>query len=201
MTNELLKCAQLRTLNLTAWCSNAPLSNGYPEELGWIVPPSLQSLTLCPVEKPPEVATSHRLYATNWPVEVDLEDVVQDLSHHRCLMGQELELYGLGEGSSAKVDKAEMDEFVRALISCEKQAEELQSHLGVWEDGPHTVKSMAFVEPLEEASALTTPPYVILLGDDKYEAERTGEGPKVASVDVIEESSVQKFLFKPAQFL
>ena len=67
-----------------------------------------------------------------------------------------------------------MDEFVRALISCEEQAEELRSHLGVWEDGPHTVKSVAFVEPLEEASALTVPPCVILLGDDKYEAERTG---------------------------
>ena len=27
-----------------------------------------------------------------------------------------------------------------------------------WEDGPHIVKSMALVEPLEEASALTVPP-------------------------------------------
>ena len=38
-------------------CSNAPLSNGDPEGLGWILPPSLQPLTR-PVEKPPEVAAS-----------------------------------------------------------------------------------------------------------------------------------------------
>ena len=151
------------------WHSNAPPSHGDPEEM--IVPPSLQSLTLRPVEKPSDVATSHCLYATIWPVEVDLKEVVQKFSYHRCLMGQELELYGLGKAFSAKIDTAEMDEFVRALISCEEQAEELRSHLGLWEDGPHTVRSITLVESLEEASALTVPPYVIFLGDDKRRSQ------------------------------
>ena len=57
------------------------------------------------------------------------------------------------------------------------------------EDRPYIAKSMVFVEPLEEASALIIPPYIILLGDDKWEAERTDEGPKIASLDVIEETS------------
>ena len=39
------------------------------------------------VGKPPEVAISYRLYATKRPVEVDLEEAVQDLSYHRCSVG------------------------------------------------------------------------------------------------------------------
>ena len=106
------------------WDESNTLGDRDIDVLGWIVPPSLQSLVLCPVEKSAEVASSYRLCATKWPVEVDLEEAVQDLSCHRCFVGQELDLHGSGEGHPANADKAEIDEFVRTLVSCEEQADE-----------------------------------------------------------------------------
>ena len=74
-----------------------------------MAPPSLQSLVLCP--NFPEVSHSYRLHTAKWPVQVDLEEAVQDLSYHRCLVGQEFELLSSGEGHLAKADKAEIDEL------------------------------------------------------------------------------------------
>ena len=138
------------------WDENQTSRDNHTDELGT-------------VGKPPEVAISYRLYATKRPLEVDLEEAVQDLSYHRCSVGQQLELRSSGEGHLAKADRAAIDEFVRILVSCEEQANELHSHRGVWENGPHTVRSMTFIDPLEEISAPTILHNTVLLGEWKCE--------------------------------
>ena len=67
---------------LYEWDESKTSGDSDTDELGWAVPPLLQSLVLCAVEKCLEVPNSYRLYATKWPVEVDLEEAVQDLSYH-----------------------------------------------------------------------------------------------------------------------
>ena len=144
------------------------------------------ALALCSSEKSPEPNTSYGLHATKWPVEVDLEEAVQDLSYHRCSISQELELHSSGEGPVNGSDRTEIDEFVRVLVSCEEQACDLLKHLDVWETGQHAVRSMATIHLLEEDTAPTIPPNIISLGEWNPDSEEVDKGPKIASVEVVE---------------
>ena len=147
------------------------------------------SRSLCAVQKKsPESDTSYRLYATKWPVEVDLEEAVQDLSYHRCLVGQALELHGFSEGRLIKSDKAEIDELVRVLVSCEEQAYDIQGQLEVRDGGSHAVRSMAVLDPLEEDKVPIVPRDTIFLGEWTPEVIGSSEGLKIASVEVVEEN-------------
>ena len=178
----------------SGWDEEPALSSRDPEEVGWIVPPALQSLALCPIEVTQELPVSYHHRATNWPVEVNLAKAVQDLSDYRFSIGQELEFCSSEDGQS-KPAQRELEEIFKTFKSCEEQAEELQGYLGVWGDGSHTVRSMSFIDPLEEAISAGKIPYrVVVLGTDESIVEQDSDVPKVASVEVTEEQSEVKKL-------
>ena len=66
----------------------------------------------------------------------------------------------------------------------------MQGYLGVCGDDPHTVKTMSFSDPLEEVISTCKIPYqVVVLGADELRDIQDGNAPKVASIELTEESS------------
>ena len=90
------------------------------------------------MESSQDPSATRYLHAASWPVEVSLEDAVQDLSNHRSLLSQELEINGVNkEPLKIPQPEPELEEVVKTVVSCEQQAEELHGHLSVWEDSFH----------------------------------------------------------------
>ena len=102
--------------SLDNWDDEQVLSDKDLEEVGWIVPPAIQSLALSPIEVTQEGPTSYHLHAANWPVEVNLATAVQDLSDYRFSIGQELESCSLKDGQS-KLAQEELEEILKTLKS------------------------------------------------------------------------------------
>ena len=81
----------------------------------------------------------------------------------------------------------EVDEILRALAECEEQACDLLGHLGVWESGPHAIKSIANLEPLDETSPADIPQNVVWLGERSPDiVGGSKEVHQVASAKVVE---------------
>ena len=71
------------------WDPDQTIGDNDLEDVGWIIPPALKSLTLCSVEPGQDQSARCYLHAASWPVEVSLEEAAQDLSNHRYLISQE----------------------------------------------------------------------------------------------------------------